>query len=241
MDDGLWQRFIPIITPQTEELGTDESDTEPARDYAMRLQGLVDASNGHIASFSNDAHAIRAEVEQELFRLERLKPLGTKFSSFMGKLPGVFGRLCLVLSYIEPNGLGYVVSRKSAEQARTLLMKCVLPHAVNVYLNIGETSTPLETIRAIAGFILGREPTRLVISDLTTGVRACRGKSVPEVAKMLSPLVAGGWLLPENEQSNRQSHVRTARGNRKKPPGSLSGNHRRAARRRLLVNTVRKC
>jgi hypothetical protein len=197
-DDGLWQRFIPIIVQQC-ELGTDESDGAMVDAYTTRLQAMVDVSHGDIASMSNAAHDVRAHVERELFELERAEPLGGRFASFTGKLPGLFGRLCLVLSYMQPSGLGYVVSGKTAEQARTLIMKCVLPHAVNVYLTMGDTGVSMEAIQAIASYILTRKVERLLISDLTSSVRVCRNHTVPEVGRMLSPLVAGGWLLPETE------------------------------------------
>jgi hypothetical protein len=199
MDDGLWQRFLPVITSAA-SLGVDEADRTSAEDYTLRLQGMVDASNGHIASLSVGANAVRVEIEQELFRLERLRPLGPKFSSFLGKLPGVFGRLCLVLSYIEPRGIGYVVHQDTAKAARTLIVDCIIPHAIAVYLAMGELDgVPIDQIQSVAGYLLAKEKSRVVASDLTADVRACRGKTVAEIGKILSPLVAGGWLLPENE------------------------------------------
>ena len=199
MDDGLWQRFLPIITPVA-NMGVDEADDESVREYTLRLQGMVDASNGHVASMSVGANAVRVEIEAELFRLERLRPLGPKFSSFLGKLPGVFGRLCLVLSYIEPRGMGFIVRQDTAEAARTLILDCVIPHAIAVYMAMGEVAgVPIDQIQSVAGYLLSRKKDRVVVSDLTSDVRACRGKTVAEIGKMVSPLVAGGWLLPENE------------------------------------------
>ena len=206
-DDGLWQRFIPIIVAASAVGGIDENDSETADDYTRRLQAMVEASHGDTASLSNAAHEVREAIEGELFTLERAEPMGARFASFVGKLPGLFGRLCLVLSYLEPSsaGLGFIVSGKTAERARTLIMNCVLPHAVNVYLTMGDAGVSLETIQAIGSFILThRTGERLLISDLTSGVRACRNQTVQEVGRMLSPLVAGGWLLPEtNLPGNR--------------------------------------
>jgi Protein of unknown function (DUF3987) len=198
-DDGLWQRFIPIITPVA-DLGVDESDAPTMEGYALRLQGMVDVSRGDVASFSVGANGVRVVLEEELFRLERMRPLGPKFSSFLGKLPGVFGRLCLTLAYIEPKGMGYIVRQETAEAARTLIMRCVIPHAIAVYIQMGDFGeVSVEHIQAVAGYILTKAKTRIVTSDLTSDVRVCRGKSVPEIGKIVSPLIAGGWLLPENE------------------------------------------
>jgi hypothetical protein len=199
MDDGLWQRLLPIITTAG-GLGTDEADTAATEDYTLRLQSLVEASNGHIAAMSVGAHGVRVAVEEELFRLERLRPLGPKFSSFLGKLPGVFGRLCLVLSYIDPQGIGYIVRQETAETARVLILDSIIPHAIATYMAMGELAgVPIDQIQSVAGYLLVKKKTRVVTSDLTSDVRACRGKTVPEIGKLVSPLVAGGWLLPENE------------------------------------------
>jgi hypothetical protein len=199
MDDGLWQRFLPIVTPVA-GLGLDEADTAATHDYTLRLQSMVDASNGHIAALSVGAHGVRVGIEEELFRLERLRPLGPKFSSFLGKLPGVFGRLCLVLAYIEPKGIGYIVRQETAEAARTLILDCVIPHAVAVYMAMGELGgVPIDQIQSVAGYLLTRKKNRVVASELASDTRACRGKTVPEIGKIVSPLVAGGWLLPETE------------------------------------------
>ena len=48
MDDGLWQRLLANHHLRA-SLGVDEADTESVKDYTLRLQGLVDASSGHIA------------------------------------------------------------------------------------------------------------------------------------------------------------------------------------------------
>lgn len=197
-DDGLWQRFIPIIVGPG-ALGTDEAPGEAVDDFKNRLQGMVDASNGDIASMSEAAHEIRGTIERDIFALERSEPMGARFASFTGKLPGVFGRLCLVLSYVERHGLGYVVSGLNATRARTLVMECIIPHALRVYRTMGGSHAEVETTQAIASFVLTKKLSRVVISDLTKGVRACRNQGVEEIRKMLSPLVAGAWLLPENE------------------------------------------
>ena len=205
-DDGLWQRFIPIIVGPG-ALGTDEAPGDAAEDFALRLQGMVDISDGHIASLSAGAHEIRETLEREVFAMEKMEPMGARFASFTGKLPGLFGRICLVLSYIQPNGLGYIVSVETAKMARSLVMDCVVPHAIRVYRTMGGSAAEVEITQAIGSFILVKKLSRMVVSDLTKGVRACRNHGVQEIVKMLSPLVAGGWLLPENETPFNRSWI----------------------------------
>lgn len=203
-DDGLWQRFIPIIV-RPGELGTDEPAGTEEQDFILRLQGLVDISGNQIANLSDAAHEVRRQFEMDLHLIEKREPLGSRFASFSGKLAGLFGRLCLVLSYVEPQGLGYIVSKKTAEQARDLILKCVVPHAAQVYLAMGDGTAPVETIQAIAAHILTKKPMRIVVSDLTSGLRSCRNRTVAEIGRMLSPLIAGGWLLPETEMPGNRA------------------------------------
>jgi hypothetical protein len=66
--------------------------------------------------------------------------------------------------------------------------------------------TGIEDMRAVAGYILAKKVDRLVTSDLGRKVRASmRTLTVSAINQLLSPLVAGGWLVPEREgnPSNR--------------------------------------
>jgi hypothetical protein len=53
--------------------------------------------------------------------------------------------------------------------------------------------------RAVGGYILTKHRDRVLASDLAHNVRACRGQPLEDVQKIVSPLVAGGWLMPERE------------------------------------------
>jgi hypothetical protein len=90
MDDGLWQRFVPLIVrPGT--AGTDEPPGDAVEAYAARLQGLVDARAAPGAALSDAAHEIRAEIERELFELEHAEPLGGRFASLSENCRGCLG------------------------------------------------------------------------------------------------------------------------------------------------------
>lgn len=198
-DDGLWQRFIPIIVGKS-EIGGDEPPSEEVQRYRLRLTDLLDSTAANLVlTFSDAAHEVRAQFEREAFELEQSAPLGPRFASFCGKLPGLFGRLAAVCSYLEPTGLGYTIGEKAARSARFMLLHSAVPHAARVYNSMGDGPSNTETMQAIAGYILVKKLTRIVISDLTTNVWCCRKTSVPDVVKMLSPLVAGGWLNPETD------------------------------------------
>jgi hypothetical protein len=203
-DDGMWQRFVPIIM-QNGCIGTDEPPGDAAERYSERLQDLVESSRTQsIIALSDDAHEIRLQLEREVFELEAAEPLGSRFATFTGKLPGLFGRLALVLSRLEPTGLGMTVSERHASMARTLIMQCIIPHAARVYMTMEAQASGNDSLTSIAGYILAKKLSRVVMSDLTSNVRACRKAPQFDVQRMVSPLVSGGWLEPETDLPNNR-------------------------------------
>jgi hypothetical protein len=85
------------------------------------------------ATLATDAQEARQDVARRLFELEQAEALGAAFSGFCGKLTGLWGRLALLLSQIEPDGLQFIVSIRTAERATRLMFESVLPNAARVY------------------------------------------------------------------------------------------------------------
>jgi hypothetical protein len=154
-----------------------------------------------VCEFTDDALAIRDEVLERVYELEQNEVLGSKFVGFVGKLAGVWGRLCLTLHMISAPGSVWVpVSIATA--ARDLVFNAILPTAARVYLEMGGAGGNIDATQSIAGYILTKRLSRLLMSDLTSNVRACRGLPADEVRRLVSPLEAGGWLMPEKEFGN---------------------------------------
>ena len=195
-DDGLWQRFCPIIVAPG-AIGEDEYDPE-SEIYEEIIHRLLAVPPDARLCFDDNGHAIREDMQNRAFRLEQSGALGARFTGFCGKLLGMWGRLCLVLHLIDfPESA--VVSGYTADMARTLILQSVLPNAARVYTAMGGAGADIEATQSIAGYILTKRLSRIVMSDLTSGVRVCRHRSADEVRKLLSPLEAGGWLRPERE------------------------------------------
>lgn len=195
-DDGLWQRFVPVIVaPATMGEDTEDDQAQIYDDLIQRLLRVPSSARLHLC---NDAHTIREDVQKRIFALEQSEVLGNRFVGFCGKMVGLWGRLTLVLHLIQEPG-SEVVRQETAETARTLLFKSVLPNAARVYTAMGGAGADIEATQSIAGYILTKRMSRIVVSDLTSNVRVCRHRSVEDVRKLLSPLEAGGWLMPEKE------------------------------------------
>ena len=73
----------------------------------------------------------------------------------------------------------------------------ILPHALEFY-RTAETLTDGDRIQKVASYILTSGASRLLVSDLTRNVAPFRGLGMKEVNDRLSPLVAGGWLTPND-------------------------------------------
>jgi hypothetical protein len=193
MADGFLQRFAPIVVAPA-SLGTDEPANSAVADYAGLIERLLRIRPDTYIRLSMQAQEIGVSIEKKMLDLAQSNALGPAFGAFCGKLHGLWGRLCLVLSQIDPNPLAaFIVSEKTARQASDLLPHNLLPNAFRVYATMGGAGGD------IAEFIFVKRKERIVPSDLTTSVRACRAQPLQKVQELLSPLVAGGWLTPEQE------------------------------------------
>ena len=195
-DDGLLQRFVPIIVAAA-TMGEDEADHR-ANGYAEVINRLLATPSGFRLQLSEGAHAVREAVQRRAFGLEQSEVLGARFVGFCGKLIGLWGRLTLVLHLIA-QGDDAPVSVVTATAAQVLLYRSVLPNAARVYTAMGGAGADMEATQTIAGYILTKGLSRVVMSDLTSNIRVCRHKSAEDIRKLLSPLEAGGWLWPEKE------------------------------------------
>jgi hypothetical protein len=195
-DDGLLQRFVTIIVAAA-GMGEDTESSQPYG-YANIIERLLNVAPNLRIQLSDGAHEVREDVQRRVFSLEQSEVLGARFVGFCGKLVGLWGRLALVLHLIS-GADARPVSRAVAENAQRLLFRSVLPNAARVYTAMGGAGADMEATQSVAGYILTKRLVRILMSDLTSNVRVCRHKSAEDVRKVISPLVAGGWLLPEKE------------------------------------------
>jgi hypothetical protein len=104
-----------------------------------------------------------------------------------------------VLNYLDPAPVHFIVPQRTAERAATLLFQSVIPSAARIYAATGGAGADVEATRSVAGYILTKQKARVLASELTRDVRVCRGQPLDQTQRVLSPLVAGGWLIPEKD------------------------------------------
>jgi hypothetical protein len=194
--DGLLQRFLPVMMgspslPQDRNYKRDGYDNIVRELYLARPARLI---------MTDGALAIMERVRTRLFNLEQAAAgLAPGLESFVGKLHGVCGSLALILHVIgnPRRAMDNPVDEGTVENVERLVWDFILPHAVEFYRR-GETS---ELLRSIASWILTSGLTRIVPSDLTRNVANLRGLSLFDVNQRISPLIAGGWLFPDDKTS----------------------------------------
>jgi hypothetical protein len=145
-----------------------------------------------------------------LAALKAMPDTTARMRASLGKIPGIYSRLCLTFHLIEcavermGNQLGRplnVVGVGTAKRAMLYLRDVLLPHLGRAEA-VMYLTTQTGHARWIAGFILSREFARVTRRDIT---RAYGDLRPPECARELTSVMAGlaamGWVR-EDEPDN---------------------------------------
>ena len=98
----------------------------------------------------------------------------------------------------NPQGGGATdsINERTIENTRRLVLDFIMPHAFEFYR---ASESEGDRLRRLASWILTAGKTRVLASDLTANVWDFRGLTVMEINEGVSPLVAGGWLIPTDK------------------------------------------
>jgi hypothetical protein len=164
-DDGLLQRFTPIVLHRWDNGADIDPDKALDDRVAIAANAIADAANGTLFRFSPEAdaelHAVEAFKAKEIARPDASPTL----RQWLDKMPNEFGRLSLVFHFIEHYGASgaavdtlpaAIIGRCTAERARRYLTEFVYSHALTFYLKDLGASTMDEHALWIAGFVLAR-------------------------------------------------------------------------------------
>jgi hypothetical protein len=164
-DDGLLQRFTPIIVHRSGNGADIAPDTATGERLANAANAIADAANGTLFRFSPEAdaelHAVEAFKAKEIARPDASPTL----RQWLDKMPNEFGRLSLVFHFIEHYGAAGaggdtlpppIIGSGTAERARRYLTEFVYSHALTFYLKDLGASTMDEHALWVAGFVLAR-------------------------------------------------------------------------------------
>ncbi len=192
-NDGLLQRFIPVMT----RAGTFRVDA-PAKtsDYDQLIERLMKMKPATVI-LSDDALRVMEELHRHLHDLQQVgEGIAQGFAGFVGKLAGYAGSLALILHLISATEGTLDVSRQTVENVKKLVLDFILPHAYEFY-RTADTVTGGDRIQRIASWIVTSGVKVVTARDLTRNVTGMRGLGLRDIQARVSPLVAGGWLVPE--------------------------------------------
>jgi hypothetical protein len=189
--DGLLQRFLPVLVSSS-TFPRDVASSMYADRYAQLLRSLVELPAQKLF-LAEDAVKPMEDLRQHLFDLgQNVSGIAEGFQTFIGKLEGTVGSLALILTLA-----GEATSRIPAsvvDDVAELVGEFILPHAFEFYRGKGSG----DQLRTLASWILTSGKTKILPSDLTTNVWDFRGLGIWDVNQRVSPLIAGGWLVPDH-------------------------------------------
>ena len=211
-DDGLMQRFIPIVIvrhkisePDVQVHGKHKLDAAVRTVLCERYQSLYVTTP--------DGSALIRETEKLGHTMGETTDYGKIVQGFCYKLHGLHARLAFLLHLLDAPQEA-VIPSETIERASRLVKFC-LGHVLA--FSSRTTDHLIEATKAVASYIIGRpapvgdEPERIVASMLTGRVRQCRAMSPTRLQEVLGPLVTGGWLTPESPYSDNHAWIVTPR------------------------------
>jgi hypothetical protein len=206
-NDGLLQRFIPVMTRGGRFRVDAPADTS---DYDQLIERLMKMKPATVI-LADDAHPVMEELHRHLHDLQQVgEGIAQGFAGFVGKLAGYAGSLALILHLISAPEGARLVSRQTVENVKELVLDFILPHAREFY-RTADTITGGDRIQRIASWIVTSGVKVVTTRDLTRNVTGMRGLGTRDIHARVSPLVAGGWLVPEQPvPENTKWHVTSA-------------------------------
>ncbi len=204
VDDGLIQRFIPIVL-QPAEVGVDEEMPDVAQEYDAlieRLHGLTPAQSivGDMPlEFDNEARLLREELERRHHAMvSSIEHVNRKLASHLGKYDGLFPRLCVIWHCIEnacAKELPPVISGATARRVEAFLSKYIMRHSMAFYVGILGLSDRQDILADVAGYILAHDELESVtLRIFMRGSTAMKKIPHEDRAGILDELETLGWL-----------------------------------------------
>ncbi len=171
VDDGLIQRFLPILL-RPAEIGTDDADTPAAKSYLTAVRNLREISGAldetpeteetvtlspTMLRFSPEAQGVRKKMEAYLHEMQILEDMSPKLAAHLGKFDGVFARLCVVWHCLENNEkavLPPIVQEETAKRVFAFITDFLLRHSIAFYMSTLDFTEHTDVVLACAGHIL---------------------------------------------------------------------------------------
>ncbi|MGQ3156329.1 DUF3987 domain-containing protein [Neoaquamicrobium sediminum] len=199
-DDGLLQRMFPIVLrPASVGQDAPRPPVDLIYEFTIMMLNGVRAPAGGL-HFDDGAQSIRRQLEQHHAGLIAAEMLNPKLASHIGKLDGLFARLCVIWHAIENANAGTLpgtVTSGLAARVSEFMRRFLLQHAVSFYVGTLGFSDDHERLKAVAAYIVAHRLSKITVRDVQRGDRSMRRLAKAEVLPVLEQLTALNWLAEE--------------------------------------------
>jgi hypothetical protein len=240
VEDGLLERFI-FVRLSDAVVGEDIDTSIVDDDFDEKIANIFAQSPQTIKLPIESADIINKLERAALDLSASHKSVGPGFGGWAGKLVSHYARILVPMHALR--GWGSIVSKETAEDAEKILMQYALPQALAFFR--AENSPIFERERALAEYILAKNLTRFVASDITTNVREFRmnnggRQSFDSVAPVAETLIVHGWIAVEKPDRTRGGWVVNPKVHEIFSDQARKEQERRAVISEIIRNNVRK-
>lgn len=200
-DDGLLQRMIPI-TMRSSTIGVDDIPSNAQISYDLHIEFLAMLQPMGTLRFDPKAQQLRNLCEAQYNQLEKTETINPKFATHIGKLHGLFPRLCIVWHAIENHlNIPPVIAYETAQRVAKFIEDFIIPHIACFYSAVG-LSEDHDIVKKVAEHILCKKLVMVTARDIYKSTATLKKLDTPTVLKVFQQLIALGWLS-ESPQTRR--------------------------------------
>lgn len=203
-DDGLIQRFIPVLLKKAER----DKDV-PAPPVADQFGDLLEALHelkpprnffgAQPLTFSEGAMAVREALADEHYKfvlvMEQMNP---KLATHIGKFDGLFVRLCVIWHCVENVGsdMPLEISEQVASRVARFLTEYIRGHSMAFYIEALGVSQHDDLVKDVGSWILAHKTSEFSEGDLQRGVRSYRSADQYKRDEAMKTLCGYDWCEP---------------------------------------------
>jgi len=173
-DDGMLQRFIPVVLQNTHKAIDAEAPPVNERFYEL-LGELLDLKPGGTCNFfkkplqfSEEAQIVREAFTDRLFEdAELFDDINSGFANHLRKHEGLFPRMCLVWHCVEHVGgeMPVIVEKGTAERVSRFLEEFVQPHGFCFYEDLAGITEEENPVKSLGSYILSKAVDEFSLRD----------------------------------------------------------------------------
>lgn len=216
-DDGLIQRFLPVVL-RPANLGKDEESSTVAADFDMFLELLhglraPDSVLGPLPlQFDDGARKIREGLEAKHHAMvQRIEGYNRKLAAHIGKFDGLYPRLCIIwhcADHVANNPsapLPVTISAATAAKVEKFLHEYIVKHSLAFYLGVIGLADDHDQLCDIGGYILAHKIETVTMRTLQRGSRQMRKITREDAGRIFEQLEAFGWLEQVSKRTDAPS------------------------------------